>query len=157
MGFKYERHPHVEERKKQGTIRTKDQLPEQNAFARFNSRLGLKITTIVGTMLCAYIFFALAAYGLPSAIKAGPAGLVLWCSSEFLQLCLLPIIIVGQNIQAKASDKRAEQTYNDAEAVLHEAAQIQSHLADQDAKLAKIFAHTVPVINDDVIPDEDNQ
>ena len=31
---------------------------------------------------------------------------------------------VGQNLQAKASDKRAEDTYNDAAAVLHEALEI---------------------------------
>jgi hypothetical protein len=34
-------------------------------------------------------------------------------------LVLLPIIIVGQNVQARAADKRSEQTYSDAEAILH--------------------------------------
>ncbi len=53
---------------------------------------------------------------------------------------LLPVIIVGQNLQAKASDKRAEQTYADAEAVLHEAIQIQQHLAAQDAVLQELIA-----------------
>ena len=42
------------------------------------------------------------------------------------------------NLQAKASDKRAEDTYNDAAAVLHEALEIQKHLAAQDAVLAKL-------------------
>ena len=51
---------------------------------------------------------------------------------------LLPIIIVGQNIQAATSDKRAEDTYKDAEAVLHEALEIQKHLASQDAALSEI-------------------
>jgi len=54
---------------------------------------------------------------------------------------LLPIIIVGQNVQAAASDKRAEETYKDAEAVLHEAMQIQEHLAAQDAALERILQH----------------
>ena len=66
---------------------------------------------------------------------------MVWISSSFLQLVLLPIIIVGQNIQAKAADKRAEDTYKDAEAVLHEAAQIQAHLEAQDAALLKIMIH----------------
>jgi len=51
---------------------------------------------------------------------------------------LLPIIIVGQNIQATASDKRAEDTYKDAEAVLHEAVEIQKHLAVQDEAITEI-------------------
>jgi len=48
--------------------------------------------------------------------------------------------IVGQNLQAKASDKRAEDTYNDAAAVLHEALEIQKHLAAQDQVLAGLVA-----------------
>ena len=44
-----------------------------------------------------------------------------WVAQTFLQLVLLPIIIVGQNIQAKAADKRAEDTYKDAETVIKEA------------------------------------
>jgi Tfp pilus assembly protein PilO len=52
-------------------------------------------------------------------------------------LVLLPVIIVGQNIQGAASDKRAEQTYSDAEAILHEAMQIQEHLAVQDHHLQR--------------------
>lgn len=105
-----------------------------------NGKIGLRITAIVGTMICAYVFAALALYALPTAIKAGPSALVLWISSEFLQLVLLPIIIVGQNLQANASDKRAENTYKDAEAVLHEAIEIQKHLQAQDQALAGLLA-----------------
>jgi hypothetical protein len=63
-----------------------------------------------------------------------------WIAQTFLQLVLLPVIIVGQNLQAAASDKRAQQTYNDAEAVLHEALQIQEHLTAQDLRLEEIIA-----------------
>ncbi len=62
----------------------------------------------------------------------------MWLSSSFLQLVLLPIIIVGQNIQAKAADKRAEDTYKDAEAVLKEAEEIQKHLLAQDEAISSI-------------------
>jgi hypothetical protein len=61
-------------------------------------------------------------------------------SSNFLQLVLLPIIIVGQNIQAKAADARAEATYKDADAVLHEAIEIQKHLEAQDQAIERILA-----------------
>ena len=56
-------------------------------------------------------------------------------SQTFLQLVLLSVIIVGQNVLAAAADKRSEATYEDADAVLHEAVKIQDHLAMQDEVL----------------------
>lgn len=98
-----------------------------------NGRLGLFITAIVGTMWAAYVFTILALISFPSAIRSGDNIIIVaWIAQTFLQLVLLPIIIVGQNIQAKAADKRSEQTYKDAEAVLHECIQIQEHLTAQD-------------------------
>jgi hypothetical protein len=104
-----------------------------------NGKIGLLITTLVGTMICAYVFGIIALVSLPSAITSHNLTIIIaWVSSNFLQLVLLPVIIVGQNLQAKASDKRAEDTYNDAAAVLHEALEIQKHLAAQDAVLARL-------------------
>ena len=57
---------------------------------------------------------------------------------KVLQLVLLPIIIVGQNVQAAAADARAQATYDDAAAVLEEAKQIQAHPEAQDAAIEKI-------------------
>ena len=62
-----------------------------------------------------------------------------WIAQTFLQLVLLPIIIVGQNVQAAAADARSEATYNDAAAVLEEAKQIQAHLLAQDDAIGKIL------------------
>jgi hypothetical protein len=61
-------------------------------------------------------------------------------SQTFLQLVLLSIIIVGQNVLAAAADKRSEATYNDADAVLHEAVKIQEHLLAQDEAISDIVA-----------------
>lgn len=122
-----------------GPVKVHDQLPRGSAMARFNSRAGLLITVVVGTMWCAYIFAAIAFVSLPSAVKSHNLTLIIaWVSSNFLQLILLPIIIVGQNIQAQASDKRAEATYKDAVAVLHEAVKIQEHLMAQDKVLESL-------------------
>jgi hypothetical protein len=110
-------------------------------MTRFNAALAVKITTGVGTMWCAYAFAALALVSLPSAIRSGnPVILVSWISQTFLQLVLLSIIIVGQNVLAAASDKRAEATYEDADAVLHTSMAIQSHLEAQDVEIEKILA-----------------
>lgn len=157
--FHYHHHPraqaHIE-----GTAakpaKVRDQAPRGSVLQRFNSKFGLAITVGVGTMWCAYVFTLVALVSLPAILhQVSPntfsffpkwligvslTTLIAWISSNFLQLALLPIIIVGQNLQAKASDQRAENTYEDAEAVLHEAMQIQDHLAAQDAVLAQLIA-----------------
>lgn len=133
-------HPRIHERQAEGPTKTVEQrrLNHPNPIVRFNARLGLVITLIVGTMWAAYVFAAIALVSLKDNLGSTQA-LILWISSSFLQLVLLPIIIVGQNIQAKASDKRAEDTYKDADAILHQAEHIQAHLAAQDDQITHIL------------------
>lgn len=134
--FAYVEHPHIRRRQESGPAKVADQ-----AASTFNGRLALKVTAIAGTMITAYVFTIIALISLPSAIKSGDTTIIIaWLSSNFLQLVLLPILLVGQNLQAAASDKRAEDTYRDAEAVLHEAQQIQAHLAAQDAAIEAVAA-----------------
>jgi len=136
-------HPRVSERQRQGPAKVADiRARGKGPLGRFNARFGLFITVIVGTMWCAYLFTLLALVSLPSAVKShNTIIIVAWIAQTFLQLVLLPIIIVGQNVQAAASDQRATDTYKDAEAVLHEAIQIQQHLNAQDTALEKILEH----------------
>ncbi len=76
---------------------------------QFNTRVAVTITKTVGSMWCAYAFALLALVSLPAAIRShDPIIIVAWIAQTFLQLVLLPIIIVGQNVQAAASDARAE-------------------------------------------------
>jgi hypothetical protein len=132
-------HPRIELRKMQPPVKVADMLKADSPATRFNRWLALKVTSAVGTMWCAYAFAALALVSLPAAIAShNPVLIVSWVSQTFLQLVLLSIIIVGQNVLAMASDKRAEATYEDADAVLHTALQIQAHLAAQDAEIEKI-------------------
>lgn len=84
------------------------------ASQRINAAVGLRITVLVGTMWCAYLFAAIALISLPDNIHSTQL-LILWISSSFLQLVLLPIIIVGQNIQSRAADARATKTFEDVE------------------------------------------
>jgi hypothetical protein len=78
-------------------------------LGRLNAAIAVRITKIVGTMYCAYVFTLIALVALPAAIEQGsPTVLVNWLSSNFLQLVLLPIIIVGQNVISAAQDARAE-------------------------------------------------
>jgi len=81
----------------------------ENAMGRFNTQVAVKITKSVGSMWCAYVFAVIALISLPSAIQSGNSIIIIgWIAQTFLQLVLLPIIIVGQNVQAAASDARAE-------------------------------------------------
>jgi hypothetical protein len=146
--FEYVEHPHIEQRKEAGPPTVAAALAQvhgPSAIGRLNAKVGLKITLIVGTMWCAYLFTVLALVSAPSAFTSGNLLIVIaWIAQTFLQLVLLPIIIVGQNVQAAAADARAEATYNDAAAVLEEAKQIQAHLAAQDAEIEKIVAALSP-------------
>ncbi len=141
--FEHVPHPQIERRKLAGPVKTADQrrLHHPNPIVRFNARFGLGITIVVGTMWCAYAFTGIALISAPSAFRSGNLlTIIAWIAQTFLQLVLLPVIIVGQNIQAKAADLRSESTYKDADALLHEAQQIQDHLAAQDAELERILA-----------------
>jgi len=75
----------------------------------FNSRLAVLITRSVGTMWTAYLFALIALISLPAAIATHSSlVIVAWVAQTFLQLVLLPIIIVGQNVISASQDARAE-------------------------------------------------
>ncbi|HEU5428240.1 MAG TPA: hypothetical protein VFU74_15270 [Actinocrinis sp.] len=133
-------HPHIEHRKAHGPIKVADQHPTGTAVTRFNTRLALFITTVVGSMWCAYAFALFDLISLPAAIHAGTAAVISWIAQTFLQLVLLSVIMVGQNVQAEAADKRSEATFKDAEALLHGQEQIAAHLAAQDSVLRQVAA-----------------
>ena len=149
--YQHIRHPRITERLADRPVRVIDMLPRGTAINRFNTKVALIITTAVGSMWCAYAFALFDLISLPDAIRGGPATVVSWVAQTFLQLVLLSVIMVGQNVQAAAADKRAEATFHDASATLHEVAQLQGHLAAQDELLTeiaqKIGLNPVPVID----------
>ena len=81
-----------------------------SAVGRFNNTLAVGITKGVGTMWAAYVFTLIAIGGGVAVVTNN----VFWTavsvlvSQTFLQLVLLPIIIVGQNVISASQDKRAE-------------------------------------------------
>ena len=140
MAYEYKEHPHIEARKAKGPAVSRRHQASK-AKLGLNDRIGLAVTKRVGTMWAAYVFFGLSLVSLPAALSSGnEIVIVSWIAQTFLQLVLLPIIIVGQNIQAKASDERAIATYEDAGAILEETKQIQEHLKAQDATIAELTA-----------------
>jgi hypothetical protein len=142
--FHYDQHKRAKEREASGPPTLKkvaaDVRARSSLVTRFNQRVGLAITSGVGTMWCAYAFALLALVSLPAAIASKSAIIIVaWIAQTFLQLVLLPVIIVGQNIQAVAADARSKATYDDAGAILDEAKQIQAHLAAQDTAMGLLL------------------
>lgn len=100
----------------------------------FNAKVAVLITGAVGTMACAYLFCLIALVSLPAiliqagAVKAASVptfltkpGLILivsWIAQTFFQLVLLSIILVGQRVQSKAGDVRAEKEFENTEVIL---------------------------------------
>lgn len=137
VDFERATHPHVEKRRELGPVQTKQvAVARKSRVERFNAKLALSITNIVGTMWCAYAFAAWDLLSLPASIRAGLMTTVQWVAGTFLQLVLLSIIMVGQDHQSQAADERAKQMYDDIDAILHEIHEVHRHLDAQDAAQA---------------------
>ena len=132
--FEHHPHPHVAARRRGAST------PSGDKKLNLNGRIALVLTTAVGTMWCAYIFALIALLAVPQALAGGLLAFVQWVSQTFVQLVMLSVIMVGQNIIGRASDRRADMTYKDAEATFHEAEQIQAHLKVQDEAMTIILS-----------------
>jgi hypothetical protein len=102
------------------------------ATETFNAKVAVLLTRVVGTMWCFWVFSLMALCSLPSVlsafspfahvfpawmVKVSIIALVAWVAQTFLQLVLLPALMVGQNLQNVAADARAAKTFEDIEKV----------------------------------------
>jgi hypothetical protein len=124
-----------------------DQVREEvhgtGPVGRFNNRLAVLITNGVGTMWAAYLFALIAFVSLPQALSAFVGGDTVtgvnWLAQSFLQLILLPIIIVGQQIISKAQDARAEADHETL-LVLHGINVHQLEILEQQHEILELLA-----------------
>jgi hypothetical protein len=109
---------------------------------RFNNWLAVRITRSVGTMWAAYLFVLIGLVSLPQALAAFLKGDrmtgISWLSQSFLQLVLLPIIIVGQNVISASQDARAEADHETLTA-LHAINVRQLRLLEQQEKILELL------------------
>lgn len=114
--------------------RTVDHHRDDTAYQRLNKRVALWLVKNVGTMTCYWLFTLISLVSLPAVlvvlvagfagvfphalIAAGLIVLVQWVSGNYIQLTLLPAIMVGQNLQSAASDTRAAKTFEDTELIV---------------------------------------
>jgi hypothetical protein len=135
--------PHLHEPRHVRSAQVLAQIHGAGALGRFNAALAVWVTRVVGTMYCAYLFTAIALVALPEALEKGSATvLVNWLSSNFLQLVLLPIIIVGQNVISAAQDARAEADHETLTA-LHMMAKQQIQILEGQNKILDLLKEKV--------------
>lgn len=84
----------------------------------FNAKVAVVLTRVVGTMWCFWVFNGIALVSLPTAIQSGNLTVLInWVSSNWIQLILLPALMVGQNLQNVAADARSAKMFDDIENV----------------------------------------
>jgi len=117
-----------------------------NQYIGPNGRIAAWITRRVGSMVAFYVA-ALLQFGWIGLSVAGvirfdpyPFAFLLFLSS-LSQLIFMFIIMVGQEVLGRADDTRAQQTYLDAEAILHECTRLEAHLTAQDRVIVEICGY----------------
>lgn len=132
-----DQHPWIDARKFRRPARVRDQ------YVGLNGRIAAVITEGVGSMWAFYAatLFQLGWIGLAvlGVIRFDPYPFAfLLFLSSLAQLVLMFVIMVGQQVLGRAGDQRSEQTFRDAEAILHECRRLQRHLTAQDELIARM-------------------
>ncbi|MCX6705225.1 MAG: DUF1003 domain-containing protein [Candidatus Woesebacteria bacterium] len=99
-------------------------------------KIALFITTRIGTM--GFFYFCLALVSLP-LIFSSTMPVVQYLSSGYLQLILLPLILVGQNLQSRHAELRAQHDYETNLKAEKEIEAILLHLEKQDEIMLEIL------------------
>jgi hypothetical protein len=143
-----EAHPWLKER---ATIKPPT-VAEQ--YVGLNGRIAATITSGASTMWAFYAatvfqfgWIALAELGI-IRFDLYPFAFLLFISS-LLQLVFMFVIMVGQDVLGRNGEQRSQQTFLDAEAILHECRRLQQHLTVQDRAIVTICAY----IQDNAPPD----
>lgn len=141
-------------------IHPKEILEKETAGAnRFNNALAVKITNVVGSMWSAYLFGLLSLMSLPAILVAinshfrndfpswiiatSMITLIAWISQNFLQLVLLPVIMVGQNVIQGQQDAKAEAD--------HKTLTYLANLQDEQMILLENQAKAIGLLQQDLI------
>lgn len=105
-----------------------------------NQRIAVRLTRTVGTMWMAYTFATIAIIGLlgiEGVISPTAAILVAWISQTFIQLTLLPIIMVGQNVLGRKSEIQADEAFKTTQNSYKDIEEVIKHLSAQDDELLR--------------------
>jgi low affinity Fe/Cu permease len=108
-----------------------------------NAAIAAAVTRCVGSMPALYVvlvivagWMALATWGPLHRVDPYPFAFLLFLNNV-VQLVLCSVILVGQRVLGMAADRRAVQTYQDAEAIFVQIADLQEHLDRHDRVLSR--------------------
>jgi uncharacterized membrane protein len=127
-------HPHVSRRKATGPPKTADEFGPNERIAAWITEKVSTMWVVYFTVLFTLTWIALGSWGPLHAADPYPFAFLLFMGNV-VQLLLVFVILLGQQVLGRAADKRAMQTYVDAEAILHEVDQLHQHLLKQDQVL----------------------
>ena len=134
-------HPWIEQHRVQQPPQAKDQAVSANG------RIAAWLTKRLGTM---WAFYAAAAtqlvwIGLAAAhvqrLDPYPFAFMTFLST-LAQLVFMLVIMVGQDVLGRAADRRSEQTFLDAEAILYECQRMKARLTAQDRIIGSLCDYT---------------
>jgi len=127
----------------------KERHHPKNVNAIHKSQLGLQdkiavtLTAAVGTMYAVYFFILVLAGWMLWQTKFAdqpfdpyPFAFLLFLGN-IVQLLLMPLILVGQNIQSRHAEIRAEEEFKTTESSYKDIEHILIHLDEQDKELLK--------------------
>lgn len=110
---------------------------------KFQDRLALGITTAVGTMYAVYFFAVFMAGWMlwQGAVSHHPFDpypfAFLLFMGNIVQLLLMPLIMVGQNIQGRHAEIRTDEEYKTTMTSYEDIEHIMQHLNAQDEEILK--------------------
>ena len=93
----------------------------KTTLAGWNRVLAIRAVGLVGSMACFWVIAALAVVSLPAALASGSALIVVsWAVQTFFQGASLPVIMVGQDVQARRTEQVIVDTHVQVTALLTE-------------------------------------
>jgi uncharacterized membrane protein len=133
-------HPWIELHRVQAPPQASDQA------VTVNDRIAAWLTRRLGTMWAFYLacgsqvaWIVLAQVGI-QRFDRYPFAFMSFLST-LAQLVFMIVIMVGQDVLGRAADRRSEQTFLDAEAILHECRRMKARLTAQDRIIASLTGY----------------
>jgi uncharacterized membrane protein len=134
-------HPWIERHRVQSPPQALDQA------VTVNGRIAAWLTERLGSMWVFYaaagtqvVWIVLAEAGV-QRVDPYPFAFMTFLST-LAQLIFMVVIMVGQDVLGRAADQRSEQTYLDAEAILHECRRMKARLTAQDRFIDRLSDYT---------------
>jgi uncharacterized membrane protein len=124
-----------------GTHHRRNTYQEVQARLGFQDRIALTVTGAIGTMYAVYVFAVFMGLWMAWQIAVGKAAFdpypfaFLLFMGNIVQLLLMPLIMVGQNLQSRHAEARSEEEFETVGRIFHDLETALTHLDAQDGEL----------------------